>query len=63
MHLLESLQLKKKGLEYDLIRGKPLPKDAKLILEIPISNKSFLKINEYIKIAKDKGIVIRFRPE
>ena len=37
--------------------------EGKLILEIPDSNKSFSRIQEYIDLAKKKGIEIRFRPE
>ncbi|MEW9908563.1 hypothetical protein AB3H34_07580 [Bacillus pacificus] len=37
---------------------------GKHILEIPVSNKNFRKIDEYIKRAKDKyDIEIRFREE
>ena len=57
------LQARASGEIYDLIRNKELPMDSKLILEIPESNKKFDKIEEYIKIAKEKGIEIRFRPE
>ena len=59
----KKITTKKEGEIYDLIRNKELPMDSKLILEIPESNKKFYKIEEYIKIAKEKGIEIRFRPE
>ena len=59
----KKITTKKEGEIYDLIRNKELPMDSKLILEIPESNKKFDKIKEYIKIAKEKGIEIRFRPE
>ncbi|AEK24504.1 hypothetical protein [Capnocytophaga canimorsus] len=59
----KKITTKKNGEIYDLIRNKELPADAKLILEIPESNKNFDKIEEYIKIAKEKGMEIRFRPE
>lgn len=59
----KKITTKKEGEIYDLIRNKELPMDSKLILEIPESNKKNDKIEEYIKIAKEKGIEIRFRPE
>ncbi|MRJ09003.1 hypothetical protein EDL99_09040 [Ornithobacterium rhinotracheale] len=44
------------------LKGKVL--EGKQILEIPESNRSFSKIQEYIDLAKSKyNIEIRFRPE
>ena len=60
----KTIATKKKGVIYDLLRKSPeLPTDAKLILEIPDSNKRFVDIEKYIKIARESGIAIRFRPE
>jgi len=55
--------IKSKKIGYEGLYNKELPIDSKLILEIPESNKTFKEIDKYIKIAKEKGIEIRFRPE
>lgn len=48
--------------KYRRIDGKSL--EGKQILEIPASNKNFERIEEYIKLAKEKyDIDIRFREE
>lgn len=59
----KKITTKKDGEIYDLIRNKELSMDSKLILEIPESNKNIRELEIYKKIAKEKGIEIRFRPE
>ena len=60
----KTISTKKKGFIYDLLRKSPdLPNDAKMILEIPESNKNFSEIEEYKKIANKIGIQLRFKPE
>ncbi|MFN6090323.1 MAG: hypothetical protein ACK47E_16380 [Cyclobacteriaceae bacterium] len=56
-----TIKTKKPG--YDNLFDKPLPSDAKLILEIPESNKTFFDIDRYTNIAKEKGITLKFMPE
>ena len=56
-----TIKAKKPG--YENLFNKPLPSDAKLILEIPESNRAFYDIDRYTQIAKDKGITIKFRSE
>lgn len=55
--------IKSKKPGYDNLFDKPLPSDAKLILEIPESNKTFFDIDRYISIAEKKGITLKFKPE
>jgi hypothetical protein len=47
--------------KYPDIDGQRL--QGRYILEIPESNRNFAQINDYIRIAKRKGIEIRFKPE
>ena len=60
----KKITTKKEGLIYDQLRANPdLPMDAKLILEIPEANRSFVDIDRYTRLAQEKGITLRFRPE
>lgn len=56
-----TIKSKKPG--YENLFNKPLPSDAKLILEIPESNRTFFDIERYISIAEKKGITLKFMPE
>jgi hypothetical protein len=57
------ITIKSKKPGYDNLFDKPLPSDAKLILEIPDSNLNLPDIQDYIDMASSKGITLRFKPE
>ncbi|RED94072.1 hypothetical protein [Marinoscillum furvescens] len=48
---------------YESLFDQAIPNDAKLILEIPESNRSFFDIDRYTQIASEKGITLKFVPE
>ncbi len=59
-----TITTKKQGAIYDQLRTNPeLPLDSKLILEIPESNANFSGLAKYRKIAEEKGIILRLKPE
>lgn len=59
-----TITTKKQGAIYDQLRANPeLPLDSKLILEIPESNANFSGLVKYRKIAEEKGIILRLKPE